>query len=82
MTALTQKCQVTIPKQFRIAVGLMPGDEVEFAIENDKVVLKKKAKKIPFEKWRGCLGTFDTDSIMEELRGGIKVRARRDDNRS
>lgn len=82
MPTVTQKSQVTIPKQFRVAAGIMPGDEVEFSIENDKVMLKKKAKEIPFEKWRGCLGTLDTDSIMEELRGGVRVRARRDDNSS
>ena len=68
MATLTQKSQVTIPKQFRVAVGLHPGDEVEFSIEHNKVVLKKKAKKIPFGKWRGCLGTFDSDKLLEELR--------------
>ncbi len=83
MATLTQKSQVTIPKQFRVAVGLKPGDEVEFEVENDKVVLKKKARKLPFEKWRGCLGSLDTNAIMDELRGGFIVKkARRNDNRS
>ena len=68
MATLTQKAQVTIPKQFRIALGLMQGDEVEFEMEEGKLVLHKKAKKIPFEKWRGCLGTFDSDKLLEELR--------------
>ena len=68
MTTLTIKSQVTVPKQARIALGLRPGDEVEFGIEDDKLVLKKKAKKLPFEKWRGCLGTFDSDKLLEELR--------------
>ena len=67
MATLTQKSQVTIPKQFRIALGLRPGDEVEFGIEVNKLVVRKKVKKTPFEKWRGCLGTFDTDKLMEEL---------------
>ena len=69
MATLTQKSQVTIPKQFRVAVGLHPGDEVEFSLEHNKVVLKKKAKKFPFEKWRGYLGQFRTDDLMKELRG-------------
>ncbi len=77
MPTLTQKAQVTIPKQFRVAVGLEPGDEVEFGLEEEKLVLWKKPKKLPFEKWRGCLGTLDTNTIMDELRGGIMVKARR-----
>ena len=69
MTTLTQKSQVTIPKQFRIAIGLNPGDEVEFELARgkDKVILRKRPKEINFGKWRGCLGTFDTDKLMEEL---------------
>lgn len=69
MPTVTQKSQVTIPKQFRAAAGIRPGDEVEFSLENDKVVLKKKAKMIPFEKWRGYLGKLDVNKAMEELRG-------------
>ncbi len=69
MATLTQKSQVTIPKQFRVAVGLKPGDEVEFGIEKGAVVLKKKAKKLPFEKWKGYLKGIDSEKIMKELRG-------------
>ncbi len=69
MTALTQKSQVTIPKQFRIAFGLKPGDEVEFGVEENKLVVRKKLKKVPFEKWRGYLKGVDTKRIMQELRG-------------
>ena len=69
MATLTQKAQVTIPKQFRIALGLRQGDEVEFEMEEGKLVLHRKAKKIPFEKWRGYLGQFRTDDLMKELRG-------------
>ncbi len=68
MSTLTQKSQVTIPKQFRIAAGLQPGDEVEFELERGKVVLKKKAKKLPFEKWRGVIKNYDCKKFMEEFR--------------
>ena len=68
MTSLTQKSQVTIPKQIRLALGLRPGDEVDFNIKNDKVVLHKKVKKLPFEKWKGYLGRFNTNKLMEEIR--------------
>lgn len=68
MPSLTQKCQVTVPKQIRIALGLKPGDEVDFDIEDSKVVLHRKFKKLPFQKWRGYLGRFKTDKLMQEIR--------------
>ncbi len=68
MPSLTQKAQVTIPKHIRIVLGLRPGDEVEFDVEGSKIVLHKKRKKLPFEKWRGYLGHGRTDELMKELR--------------
>ena len=68
MTHLTQKSQVTIPKQIRLALGLKPGDEVDFNIKNGKAVLIKKPKKIPFEKWVGYLGQGKTEDFMKEIR--------------
>lgn len=68
MTSLTQKSQVTIPKQIRIALGLKPGDDVEFNLENGRAVLVKKPKKLNLEKWRGYLGKYRTDKLMEEIR--------------
>ena len=68
MPLLTQKSQVTIPKQVRLVLGLGPGDEVDFNIENNKIVLNKKTKKMPFEKWKGYLGRFKTDKLMKEIR--------------
>ena len=68
MPNLTQKGQVTIPKQVREALGLKPGDEVDFDISNSKIVVVKKPKKIPFEKWKGCLGKHKTDDLMSQIR--------------
>lgn len=68
MTSLTQKSQVTVPKQIRLALGLKPGDDVEFNFDNGKVVLLKKPKKLPFEKWKGYLGRFKTKELMEQIR--------------
>ena len=68
MTNLTQKSQVTIPKQIRLVLGLKPGDEVDFDIENGKAVLIKKHKKLPFHKWIGYLGKGRTDELMKEIR--------------
>ena len=43
-TTLTVKGQVTIPKQIRDALGLMPGSAVDFAVNREgQVVLHKAA---------------------------------------
>ena len=68
MPSLTQKGQVTIPKKIRIALGLKTGDEVDFDMNNSRVVLIKKPKKLPFEKWIGYLGKGKTDDLMKEIR--------------
>ncbi|MBI2575153.1 AbrB/MazE/SpoVT family DNA-binding domain-containing protein [Candidatus Woesearchaeota archaeon] len=68
MPYLTQKSQVTIPKQARIALGVKHGDEVEFDINGGIVTVHKKAKKLPIEKWLGFLGRQRTDKLMEEIR--------------
>jgi antitoxin PrlF len=68
MTTLTQKAQVTIPKQFRVVLGLRPGDEVDFEMERGKLVLRKKARKLPFEKWRGVLKGYTSRQFNEEFR--------------
>lgn len=68
MTTLTQKSQVTVPKQIRVVLGIRPGDEVDFNIEDGKIVLHKKPKKLPFEKWKGYFGRFKTDKLVEEMR--------------
>lgn len=68
MPSLTQKGQVTIPKEVRAALGIRPGDEVDFDIDNSKVIVSKKFKKLPLEKWMGYLGRSKTDKLMEEIR--------------
>lgn len=68
MVTLTQKCQVTIPKNVRAIFGLKSGDAVEFIVEKGNVLLKKKKKTLPFHKWRGYLPISSTSKAMEELR--------------
>jgi len=38
---LTSKSQTTIPRPVRLALGLEPGDEVVYEIEEDRVVVRK-----------------------------------------
>ena len=77
---VTEKGQVTIPKDVRDRLGIVAGSEVDF-VADDKgarlVVVARSAEdeKIDFDAWlRSVSGTFDTggmttDEYMEWLRG-------------
>jgi AbrB family looped-hinge helix DNA binding protein len=67
---VTTKGQVTIPKEVREAMGIDPGDEVEFVETEDGYVLRKRVEENPFERWRGTLETGrPTEDVVAELRG-------------
>ncbi len=68
MPKLTRKCQVTIPKHIRKITGISAGDEVEFLVENNKVVVHKKKNNTAFEKYKGLLGQGKTEEVMAEIR--------------
>lgn len=52
---ITAKAQTTIPRAVRLALGLVPGDDVVWEIEGDQVILTRaKAATDPF------LGNFDS----------------------
>jgi AbrB family looped-hinge helix DNA binding protein len=75
-TTITVKGQVTIPKHIRDALKLAPGSRVEFAVENEKVVLYKAgvrsngAKKDRFDRARGAAEIkWRTEELMALLRG-------------
>jgi len=50
---LSEKGQVTIPKEIRDRLGLKPGTVLEFESREGKLVAWKKLDLDPFEKWRG-----------------------------
>ena len=85
VTNLTVKGQVTIPKDVRDALGLKPGDAVEFGREGDRAFLRKAAMS-PEERsarYEAALANIQrvreqfrpyhdgrtTDEIMRDLRG-------------
>jgi len=41
---ITEKGQVTIPQPIREALGLRPASEVEFILEGDHAILRKKVQ--------------------------------------
>lgn len=75
-TTVTSKGQVTIPKQIRESLKLMPGSEIVFSInENGDLIMRKvKPEAAPkanrFEAARGTATIkWRTDELMTLLRG-------------
>lgn len=74
-TTLTSKGQVTVPKQIRDALQLLPGSAVEFAVNADGDVVIHKADAHPnrqadrFDDARGKADIkWRTDELMALLR--------------
>jgi len=75
-TTLTSKGQVTIPKQIRDALNLLPGSSLEFAVNKDgevvihKVGTRGSRQRGRFESARGTAQVkWRTDDLMALLRG-------------
>ena len=76
---VTEKGQVTIPKEIRDRLGIVPGTEVQFIAKDDAALLVKVSesdKQIHnFDEWAASVeGLLDldgmtTDEYMEWLRG-------------
>ncbi|HCM28144.1 MAG: hypothetical protein A2Z99_03820 [Treponema sp. GWB1_62_6] len=66
---ITEKGQVTIPLKIRKALGLKPASEVEFALEGDHAIIRKKeridlvAERLARYKGAATSG-MSTDQIM------------------
>ena len=73
MPRVTQKGQVTIPRQIRLILNIKTGDEVIFEKDRDKVVLKKRTTADRnFEKYVGFLSHLKgkrPEDIIAQLRG-------------
>jgi AbrB family looped-hinge helix DNA binding protein len=71
---ITSKGQVTIPIEIRERVGLLPGTEVEFEVEGDRVRLVRSAHapgrgRGLVERMRGrASSTLSTDEILSLTR--------------
>ena len=74
MPRLTSKGQVTIPKRMRDHLGLKPGSEIEFTINNQAEIVVRTKEMRPKGRFDALVGTLDlgmtTDEFMRMIRGG------------
>lgn len=70
---LTAKAQVTIPKKYRVAVGLKPGDEVDFSVGRGNVLVLRRTP-VDFARWIGAGGSSSAGAIDRGIR---RLRGRR-----
>ena len=72
---ITSKGQVTIPQEFREALGLLPYAEVEFELDGDAVRIRKATKSTGrgaalVARMKGtATARLTTDEIMKLTRG-------------
>ena len=70
-STLTSRGQTTIPKPIREALGLQPGDRVEFLVEDGQVVLRRATADIT--ELDGMLGRSDQDPVsLDEMNEAIQ----------
>lgn len=69
MPKVSEKGQVTIPKDVREILGIHPGDEVEFEKENGEIKVIKKVDDKLLDDFVRYLGKGKTDKVIRKLRG-------------
>lgn len=71
---ITSKGQITIPKEFREALGLLPHTDVEFERIGDELRVRKAKKSVRGKKMLDAMAgkgsvSMSTDEIMQLTRG-------------
>lgn len=65
---ITEKGQVTIPQEIRKALGLRPSSEVEFTLEGDHAVLRKREQpELVAERLARYKGAADARMTTDEI---------------
>ena len=69
-TVLSEKGQVTIPKSVRDALGLKPGQALDFTVDQGEIRVRKLNPVDPAEAVFGMLkDDRSSDEILAQLRG-------------
>ena len=70
-TIVSEKGQITIPKQIRNRLGIVPGTVLEINTDGGKLIGFKMDETDVFEKWRGAgliPGHGTVDAYIDEVR--------------
>jgi AbrB family looped-hinge helix DNA binding protein len=70
---VSSKGQITLPKRVRDALGIEPGDALDFEVRDNEFIGRKKLLTESGIDWDSVYGVVDlgdltTDDIMRELR--------------
>ncbi len=68
---VSEKGQVTIPKDLRVKLGLRPGTILDFEAVEGKLVATKKDPTDPFSRWMGK-GKLPADLGVDDYLGLIR----------
>jgi AbrB family looped-hinge helix DNA binding protein len=71
-SVLSEKGQVTIPKELRDKLGLTTGTVLNFQAVNGRLVATKLVEEDVFRKWRGrgkLTGKMRVDDYLRKARG-------------
>jgi AbrB family looped-hinge helix DNA binding protein len=69
-TVVSERGQITVPKEVRDQLALTPGTELEVEIVRGGFMVRKRITTSPWREVLGVLGKHGrTDPIMAELRG-------------
>lgn len=71
---VTSKGQITIPAEVREAMGLKPGDRVDF-IRNEDGRFLLSAKNASIRNLKGCVLKLDHVPTIEEINEGVGAAA-------
>ena len=67
---VTERGQVTIPKELRDRLGIRPGQIVVFEEAAGRIVMRRRMAEHPVDRVWGVLRSErSTDDLMDELRG-------------
>lgn len=80
-STLTSRGQTTIPKAIREALGLQPGDRVEFLVEEGQVVLRRATADIT--ELDGLLDRSGRDPVsLDEMDKAVRRGAQKGETHS
>jgi len=77
LARLTSKGQITIPKKIRTHLGVSYGDVIDFNIEKEKIIMRKKASTGSARGIRGMLSPVKHHTDDEIRKGKSKALARK-----